>query len=200
VCEEIDDGDGGWTRNAMVSALTMLALDEMMARYASYQDLAAIIRHRFPDAAATLRELFARIVFNILCGNTDDHARNHAAFWDGSRLTLTPAYDICPQGRSGGEASQAMLISGQDRMSRIATCLEAAHHFLMAEGDAIAIVQAQMRSIGENWVAVCDEADLGEAERNFFWGRQFLNRFAFSALEGNARVLEMLANDIRSAR
>ncbi|MDT4936572.1 MAG: serine/threonine-protein kinase HipA [Pseudonocardiales bacterium] len=34
-------------------------------------------------------------------GNNDDHARNHAAFWDGDRelLTLTPAYDITPQPR-----------------------------------------------------------------------------------------------------
>lgn len=37
----------GWTRHAMVSALTMLGLDEMMARYASYEDLAELIRHRF---------------------------------------------------------------------------------------------------------------------------------------------------------
>jgi hypothetical protein len=43
----------------MVSpALSMLALDEMMARYASYEDLAELIRHRFADASATLRELF----------------------------------------------------------------------------------------------------------------------------------------------
>jgi serine/threonine-protein kinase HipA len=89
-----------------------------MARYASYQDLAEIVRHRFTDASVTLREFFARIAFNILCGNTDDHARNHAAFWDGDRLPLIPAYDICPQGRSGQEATPAMLISGQNRMSR----------------------------------------------------------------------------------
>ncbi|WP_244290426.1 HipA domain-containing protein [Leptospira bourretii] len=43
-----------------------------------------------------LEELFRRLVFNILCGNTDDHVRNYAAFWDGNSLTLTPAYDICP--------------------------------------------------------------------------------------------------------
>jgi serine/threonine-protein kinase HipA len=78
--------DGGWRRRAMVSALTLLELDEMMAAYASYEKLAEIIRHRFIDAKRTLRELFSRIVFNILCGNTDDHARNHAAFWDGKQL------------------------------------------------------------------------------------------------------------------
>ncbi|NRG17233.1 type II toxin-antitoxin system HipA family toxin [Rhizobiales bacterium] len=190
---------GGWQRKIMVSALTMLALDEMMARYASYQDLAGIIRHRFADPSATLRELFARIVFNILCGNTDDHARNHAAFWDGDRLALTPAYDICPQGRSGQEASQAMLISGQNRMSRVASCLEAAHHFHVSDDEAIALVEAQLRCIGENWNAVCEEAALSQTDRNFFWGRQFLNPFAFTNLEGQAVTLATLAEDIRGS-
>ncbi|MFN7477961.1 MAG: type II toxin-antitoxin system HipA family toxin, partial [Burkholderiales bacterium] len=98
-----------WHRRAMVSALTIFELDEMMAAYASYEKLAEIIRHRFVNSTATLHELFSRIVFNILCGNTDDHARNHAAFWDGHQLALTPAYDICPQSRVGQQASQAML-------------------------------------------------------------------------------------------
>ena len=90
----------GWLRKAMVSALTLLELDEIMGRYASYQDLAEIIRARFTAPKRTLRELYGRLVFNVLCGNTDDHARNHAAFWDGKSLALTPAYDICPQNRN----------------------------------------------------------------------------------------------------
>ena len=126
--------DGGWRRRAMVSALTLLELDEMMAAYASYEKLAEIIRHRFIDAKRTLRELFSRIVFNILCGNTDDHARNHAAFWDGKQLLLTPAYDICPQSRSGQQASQAMLIQGRERTSQVGACIAAASVFLMPTG------------------------------------------------------------------
>ena len=193
-------GDGGWQRKIMVSALTMLALDEMMASYASYEDLAEIVRHRFKDAAASLHELFARMVFNILCGNTDDHARNHAAFWDGEMLTLTPAYDICPQSRTGQEASQAMLIKGRDRMSQIASCLEAAHHFLLTDGQAIDLVEAQLRCVGQNWEAICAEAELSETDRNFFWGRQFLNPFAFTSLEGKAAALAILGDEIRRER
>ena len=68
----------GWSRKAMVSALTLFGLDEMMARYASYTDLAEIVRHRFTAPRLALKELYCRLVFNILCGNTDDHARNHA--------------------------------------------------------------------------------------------------------------------------
>ena len=84
-----EPAENGWTRRAMVSALTLLGLDERFAAHASYEVLADIVRARFTAPAETLRELFARMVFNILVGNTDDHARNHAAFWDGGSLTLS---------------------------------------------------------------------------------------------------------------
>ena len=167
-----------WSRKAMVSALTILGLDDMMARYASYEKLAEIIRHRFSDPKDTLKELFSRLVFNILCGNTDDHARNHAAFWNGKELTLTPAYDICPQGRTGNEASQAMLISGNSNLSQLKLCLETARHFLLSEYDARAIFNRLIEAIEQNWKLVCDEADLGEVDRSLLWGRQFLNQYS----------------------
>lgn len=170
----------GWTRKLMVSALTLLGLDEVMARYASYEVLAEIIRHRFSDPKQTLRELFKRLVFNVLCGNTDDHARNHAAFWDGKELSLTPAYDICPQGRTGNEASQAMLISGNDNSSRLVTCLESAHNFLLSRADARALMDELQAAIEEHWNAVCDEAQLGEVDKRLLRGRQFLNPWSIS--------------------
>ena len=169
----------GWTRKSMVSALTLFGLDDMMARYASYETFAEIIRHRFDDPKETLEELFARIVFNILCGNTDDHARNHAAFWNGKTLRLTPAYDICPQGRAGNEATQAMLISGDNRLSKLSSCLDAAPHFQLSEEKAKAIVEKQREAIESNWDKVCDEAKLSTVDRNLLWERQFLNPFAF---------------------
>jgi len=174
----------GWQRKGIVSALTMLQLDEMMARYASYHDLANLVRGRFAIAPETLRELFSRIVFNVLIGNTDDHARNHAAFWNGRMLQLTPAYDICPQSRTGRTASQAMLISDNQNSSQITTCLKAAPHFLLHEAEAVRIIEGQIRCIEENWSMVCDEADLSEIDRNLMWRNQVLNPFAFENLEG----------------
>lgn len=174
------NSDREWTRKAMVSALTILGLDDMMARYASYEKLAEIIRYRFSDPKNTLKELFSRLVFNILCGNTDDHARNHAAFWNGKELTLTPAYDICPQGRTGNEASQAMLISGNNNLSQLTVCLAAARYFLLSEEDARAIFDHLITTIQQNWQAVCDEADLNEVDRLRLWGRQFLNPYSIA--------------------
>ena len=168
----------GWSRKTLVSALTLFALDEMMARYASYEILAEIIRHRFIDPKKNLRELFSRLVFNILCGNTDDHARNHAAFWNGGELSLTPAYDICPQGRAGNVASQAMLISGSNNHSHIKNCLETAHNFLLYEDDAREIFTRQKVVIEQNWDSVCNEAQLSDIDRKYLWKRQFLNPYS----------------------
>jgi serine/threonine-protein kinase HipA len=169
----------GWQRKMMVSALTLLELDEMFARYASYEDLAEIIRHRFLRPDETLRELFGRMVFNILCGNTDDHARNHAAFWDGKQLALTPAYDLCPQSRAGNEASQAMKLHGDNNLSQLKVCLSAAPSFMLSTKQAQEIIDHQIAQIKTNWEAVCDQAELPKMARQALWGRQFMNPFAF---------------------
>lgn len=185
--ERFDRGPGREQRRALVSALTILGLDPVLGgRYASYADLAQAIRERFAEPRATLRELFARIVFNILAGNTDDHARNHSAFWDGRELALTPAYDICPQSRGGGEASQAMAI-GPDgfRMSQVEGCVGAAASYLISEADAREIVDRQIDTIECEWDDVCDRAELSATDRAFFWRRQFLNPYA---LEGYRRA------------
>ena len=173
----------GWTRRAMVSALTMLGLSEMQARYASYIDLAQMVRARFTDPQSTLTELFGRMVFNVLAGNTDDHARNHAAFWDGTSLTLTEAYDICPQPRTGREANQAMLINGEDKRSLLETCRRSASNFLLSDRDARKIINHQIEVITRSWSEICEEAELSEIERNFLWRRQFLNDYAFEGYD-----------------
>lgn len=172
------DRPGGGRRRLLVSARTILRLGELGVG-ASYADLANEIRARFTDPAATLRELFARITFSILVGNTDDHARNHAAFWDGGALTLTPAYDLCPQARRGGEATQAMAIGADGyRLSQVAGCVERAATWLLSPAEAREIVDRQIAAIQDGWGAACDEAELTAEERAGLWGRQFLNPFA----------------------
>ena len=180
------DRPPGGGRRMIVSALTILGLDEVAARYATYHALAHEIRARFTEPAQTLRELFGRITFNVLTSNNDDHPRNHAAFWGGEALTLTPAYDICPQPRGGGEAAQVMAI-GEDgfRMSQVAGCVARASTYLLSEPDAREIVDHQIDVIKSEWAGVCDTAGLAEVDRRLFWRRQFLNPYA---TEGYVRV------------
>ena len=179
----------GWQRKGLISALSLFELDEMLARYASYEVFCEIIRHRFKDASLTLKELFQRLVFNILVGNTDDHARNHAALWDGEMLKLTPAYDICPQARSGDAAGQAMLIVDDDNRSQMASCLKAAHHFLLSRAEALETMQKMMKSLGDHWTEVCDLAELTTTDRKLFASRQFFNPYIFENLDNEAHKL-----------
>jgi len=173
----------GWTRKMLVSTLTLFGLDEIMATHANYTELAEIIRRRFTHPKDTLWELFSRMTFNILVGNTDDHARNHAAFWDGAQLELTPAYDICPQHRNSREASQAMLM-GNERRSQLKHCLNVAKDFHLRDEHAVAIVTEQVKIINAEWGNLCEEAKLSKIDQKLFWRRQFLNELAFEGVEG----------------
>ncbi|MGI9091415.1 MAG: type II toxin-antitoxin system HipA family toxin, partial [Gemmatimonadaceae bacterium] len=166
--ERFDRIPGTRQRRAVLSALTLLDLPETSPQLAAYGDLAEIMRRRFPDPSTVRRELFSRIVFSILCGNTDDHARNHAAFWDGRDLTLTPAYDICPYPRVGGEATQAMILgTGDDpyRLSNLGGCVDRAHLYGLSRENALEIVHHQRDIIAVSWEQACDEARLTDAQR-----------------------------------
>ena len=72
-----------------------------------------------------------------------------------------------------------MMIMGQERASQIAVCLKAAPLFLMSNAEAILLATKQIKTIKQCWSAACDEAKLGQVDRNFLWRRQFLNPFAF---------------------
>ncbi len=171
---------GTHRRRALVSALTLLGLGEIYARYATYPDLAQTIRTRFTDPQATLVELYGRLVFNVLIGNRDDHARNHAAFWDGHDLTLTPAYDLDPQPRDTGEATQAMAVTrAGDRRSRLATCIDAAGEFLLAEAQARAIVDRLVQGIVDEFDDAAEAVGLTDVDRKLLWRRAFLHPYAF---------------------
>jgi serine/threonine-protein kinase HipA len=172
--------NGQTFRKHMLSGLSLLMLDEMEARHSSYLDLADRIRQRFDHHRETLRELFERLCFNILVGNTDDHARNHAAFWDGQHLKLTPAYDICPQPRTGGEASQAMDIEGiRGRLSTLDNARSICERFMLSREEATELANRQVRTIEAHWDAVCDDANMAVGERRRLWRGAVLGSFCF---------------------
>lgn len=170
------DAEGNCQRRHAVSALTMLGLAEQEARYASYEDLAQLLRgplgHRGRE---DVRELYRRLLWNVLVSNSDDHARNHAAFWDGEGLSLTPAYDICPQPRHGGAASQAMAIIGDQRASSLGLCLQAAPTFLYTATQARDCVVQMVDAVAKHWLPMVAEMAITATDARLLWQRQFLN-------------------------
>jgi serine/threonine-protein kinase HipA len=170
--------DDFFGRRLMLSGLSLLKLNEMEARYASYSQLAELIRQQFYNPINSLHELYQRIVFNILIGNTDDHARNHAAFWDGIALSLTPAYDICPQARTGQIATQAMNLGGkQEHHSTLVNALSICHQYHLTEARAKNIINTLISIINDNWLTVCNDANLSQPVR--LWKNAVFNPYCF---------------------
>ncbi len=142
---------------------------------ATYHELADHLRATSVDVEDA-RELFARITFNIIVGNTDDHARNHAAIWDGRQVSLAPAFDICPQQRSGGETRQAMEI-GRDgyKAANLAGCVERSSDSGLDAREAFALVERQIEVVNAEWHEAADRARLNAAERRAAWGGPILH-------------------------
>lgn len=169
-------------RRHVVSGLTIAAWDEMNGRYATYPQILSGIRSRGPSGAIDPGpEMFDRIAFNIAVGNSDDHARNHAAFWDGSGLELTPAYDLAPNARNGETAFQALSFDteGVDRVSQFAVLERNARHYGLTAAAGRERVDRITEAIRTHWSDAADVGELSSNDRNQLWGRQVLNPFAF---------------------
>lgn len=181
------DRPGDGTRRQLISALTLLGFSDFLgARWSSYPEfLDALHQYAAPGVSSLGAPLLDRVILNILIGNTDDHARNHAAFWDGQHLELAPAYDMSPQPRSGTETAQAMDIGRAPsperqgaRASTRATVVAAARDYGLAPTDAAAMFDRQVDIIDTAWPEIVQIAELTTNEAAALKGRQILNRYA----------------------
>ena len=86
------------------------------------------------------RELFRRMVFNILMDNTDDHEKNHSllvvAPFQHGRFRLAPAYDLLPT--HSGQGYQEFICGKQGRESTIENA--------MSECDAFGLTPVEAAS------------------------------------------------------
>lgn len=100
--------------------------------------------------AQDARELFRRMVFNILVDNTDDHEKNHALLvvnpFDHGRLRLAPAYDVLPS--NSGQGYQEFICGAQGRDSTLENA--------MSQCDAFGLLPAEAASEVTRVIAVVD--------------------------------------------
>ena len=71
-----------------------------------------------------------------------------------------------------------MLISGNNNLSQLGTCLDVAKNVLLPGDDARAIFGHLTGVIEQHWDAVCQEAELSEVDKKLFWRRQLLNPYS----------------------
>jgi serine/threonine-protein kinase HipA len=140
----------GGTRLHCLSA--HVALRAAAERY-GYPELAQLLRRRGVIAQdaylADMRELFRRMVFNILIDNTDDHEKNHVlTMTDAQQYALAPAFDVLPSGQALG--FQQMRVGDAEADSTIDNALSMSRFFALDVKQAINEVHTVARAI-DGW-------------------------------------------------
>jgi serine/threonine-protein kinase HipA len=111
------------------------------------------------------RELFRRMVFNILLDNTDDHEKNHALLvitpFEHGRLKLSPAYDVLPT--CSGQGCQEFICGAQGRESTLENAMSQCDAFGMQPAEAAAEVVAVI-DVVNTWQA--HFAQIGVTQRD----------------------------------
>ena len=123
-------------RIGFTSALTMLEASDREQR--SYLEIAEVIQTKSNTANSNLEQLYRRIVFSILTGNTDDHLRNHGFVRAGRAWALSPAYDINPNPDSPGRLSTTIDLDSAE--ASIDVALSVAQDFRLSPSQARSIV------------------------------------------------------------
>ncbi len=146
----------GEIRHRMVSALTVLDLDDSVTDRSgwSYLAFADEIQRWSEDPANDKRELFRRMVFNALISNTDDHPRNHAMLAPGEGWRLSPAYDLTPsRSRSLEHRALAMVAGRLGRLASRENLLSEAPRFGFEATGASDAIDEMKAVIQEHWCA-----------------------------------------------
>lgn len=130
----------------------------------SYLELARILINHGAQTRADLRELWTRILFNVLVSNTDDHLRNHGFILEPGRgWRLSAAYDMNPV---PGASGLKLNISESDNALDIDLVLSVAHYFRVTEDDASSIMKHCV-AVVRQWRKLATALKLTEREQNF---------------------------------
>jgi serine/threonine-protein kinase HipA len=153
----------GDERIHFASAMTLLGHRDGMDHHdgLSYLDMVAFITQNGQNVNDNLRQLWTRMVFNILVKNTDDHLRNHGFLLQGGGWELSPAYDINPNPRGNG---LTLNVSENDNSLDPELALLVAKHFRLNAADAKAIL-AHIRSAIAPWSTIASKYGLSRREQ-----------------------------------
>ena len=125
-------------RIPFLSAMSMLGASDRETH--SYLEIADALRKYGASPAADLKQLWRRMVFNVLISNTDDHLRNHGFLYDGvSGWRLSPAYDLNPVPAEIKPRILSTLIDSYDGTASLELLFSVAEYFGILKDEAHAM-------------------------------------------------------------
>ena len=117
----------------------------------SYRRLAEQLRLFGSEPAKDAKELWRRMVFNILCNNNDDHLRNHGFLWDRKGWRLSPGYDILPSPQVSLERDLAIGVGRNGRQATLRNALSDIASFGLSREEAITMARAMQQTVKKSW-------------------------------------------------
>lgn len=141
-------------RRHFASAMSLLGLDDGSGAGTGngYLDIVDFIVRNCTDVQQNLHELYRRVVFNVLFGNTDDHFRNHGFILTPKGWTLSPAYDINPSTKT----HQCLLINENTELSDINALRDSCESYMLGRKDASDIIN-EVTGVISDWQRVATE-------------------------------------------
>jgi serine/threonine-protein kinase HipA len=153
-----------YRRLPFISGLTIIGAHESESSQQSYRQLAEQLRVFGSNPVKDARELWRRMVFNILCNNTDDHLRNHGFLWDGKGWRLSPAYDIMPFTEVGLERDLAIGVGRNGRRATLKNALSDVASFGLSRPEAVAMAQDMQKTVKARWETLFRDNGFTQAE------------------------------------
>lgn len=153
------------TRVPFLSGLSMLSLKD--GERGSYPELVDALTRYGARAREDARELYRRMVLNILISNVDDHLRNHGFLWSGPEgWTLSPVYDLNPTPTDVRPRILTTNITLDEATCDVDLALSSAEYFSLGPKDAKAIVkEVALATSAWREVAAAAGATRGEVNR-----------------------------------
>jgi serine/threonine-protein kinase HipA len=140
-----------------VSGLTVLDAGESIGDRSrwSYLLLADEVRRRSHRLPEDLRELFARMTFNALISNADDHPRNHGLIAPRRDFELAPAYDLTPNPLTSLERRDLALAVGRyNRYANRENLLSGCARFRLSRDEANELIDRMKETVRTRWQPV----------------------------------------------
>lgn len=154
------DRQGG-EKQHVLTACGMTGWDYQSPTHSSYENLFKLCSFLKVPHAQT-EELFLRMVFNVLYGNTDDHLKNHSFIYSRSTDSwqLAPAYDLTYALNpllDIKQSNRALSINGKRSQITIDDLLKVADDFTIKNPKG---VMAKVASYKDELIGLLNENDL----------------------------------------
>jgi serine/threonine-protein kinase HipA len=153
------------SRIHFLSAMSMLGATD--GDHGSYLEIAEALREYGAQPVQDLRELWKRMVFNILIANVDDHLRNHGFLHVGaSGWRLSPIYDLEPTPEHIKPRILHTRIDFHDGTAKLDLALGVAKEFGLALNEATIIVKNMVEAV-QTWEEEAERLGISRGEMEF---------------------------------